>query len=60
MKVNEGKSKVMVLKGEEVLECGVHINGVHLDHVSKFKYLGCVLDESDTDGAECRKKETGP
>ena len=24
-----------------------------LEHVSEFKYLGCVLNESGTDGAEC-------
>ena len=30
--------------------------GVHLEHVSKFKYLGCVLDESGADGAECSRK----
>ena len=27
-----------------------------LDHVSEFKYLGCVLDESGTEGAECHRK----
>ena len=27
-----------------------------LDHVSEFKYLGCVLDEIGSDDAECRKK----
>ena len=36
LKVNAGKSKVIVLIGEEGLEC--------LEHVSEFKYLGCVLD----------------
>ena len=25
-------------------------------HVSEFKYLGCVWDESGTDGAECSRK----
>ena len=40
LKVNAGKSKVMVLNREEELEC--HIDGVHLEHVSEFKYLGCV------------------
>ena len=25
-------------------------------HVSEFKYMGFVLDESDTDGAECSRK----
>ena len=29
---------------------------MRLEHVSKFKYLRCVLDESGTDEAECRKK----
>ena len=27
-----------------------------LEHVSEFKYLGCVLNESGTDGAECSKE----
>ena len=51
-----GKSKVMVLNGEEGLECEVQVDGVRLKHVSEFKYLGCVLDESGTDGAECSRK----
>ena len=38
------------------LECEVHIDGVRLKHVSKFKYLGCVLNESGTDGAESSRK----
>ena len=46
--VSAGKSKVMVLGGEEGLECEVC--------VSEFKYLGCVLDESGTDGAEYSRK----
>ena len=49
LKVNPGKSKVMVLNGEEGLACEVHVDGVRLEHVSEFKYLGCVLDESGTD-----------
>ena len=40
---------VMVLGGEEGLECEVGINGICLEHVSEFKYLGCVLDEPGTD-----------
>ena len=33
---------------------------IRLEHVSKFKYLGCVLDEAGTDEAECsRKVESG-
>ena len=36
----------MALNGEEgLLECEVHVDGVNLEHVSEFKYLGCVLDE---------------
>ena len=46
----------MVLNGGEGLECEVHVDGIHLEHVSKFKYLGCVLDESGTDGAEHIRK----
>ena len=56
LKVTAGKSKVMVLNGEEGLECEVHIDGIRLEHVSEFKYSGCVLDESGTDGAECSRK----
>ena len=48
LKVNAGKSKVMVLNGEEGLENKVHVDGIHLKHASEFKYLGCVLDEPGT------------
>ena len=51
MKINTGKSKVMVLNGVEGLECEIRKNGMQLEHVSEFKYLGCVLDESGTDEA---------
>ena len=52
LKVNADKSKVMVLNGAYGLECEVHTHMmIHLEHVSEFKYLGCVLNESDTDGA---------
>ena len=46
LKVNADNSKVMVMNGEEGLACEVHVVGVRLEHVSEFKYLGCVLDES--------------
>ena len=60
LKVNKGKSKVMLLNGMDGLEWEVHVDWIHLEHVSEFKYLGCVLDESVTDGAECsRKVENG-
>ena len=54
VKLNAGK--VMVLNGDEELECEVHADGIRLEHVSEFKYLGCVLDESGTDWAECSRK----
>ena len=53
LKVNANKNKVMMLGGEKRLECEVCVDGIHLCHVSEFKYLGCVLDESGTDEAEC-------
>ena len=43
----------MVLKGEEGLECEAHIDRIHLEHVSEFKYLGCVFG---TDEVECSRK----
>ena len=46
------------MNGEKGLGCEVYIDGVRLEHVSEFKYLGCVLDQSGTDGAECRRKAT--
>ena len=52
LKVNVGNSKVMVRNGVEGLECEVHVDGIRLEHVSEYKYLGCVLDESGTDGAD--------
>ena len=49
-KVNACKSKVMVLNGEEGLESEVHVDEIRLEYVSEFKYFGCALDESSTDG----------
>ena len=43
------KSDVMILNREEGLECEIHVGGMQLEHVSEFKYLRCVLDESSTD-----------
>ena len=51
LKVNSGKSKVMVLNREERLECEVYIDRVCLEHVWEFKNLGCVLYEP-----ECSRK----
>ena len=55
LKVNSSKSKVMVLNGKEGLECEVCADGIRLQHVSEFKYLGCVLDESGMN-VECSRK----
>ena len=44
LKTDAGKRKVMVLGREEGLECEVCLDGIHSEHVSEFKYLGCVLD----------------
>ena len=44
-KVNAAKTKVMVLNGEDGLECEVHVDRTRLEHVSEFKYFRCVLNE---------------
>ena len=31
------------------------MDGTHLEQVSEFKYLRCILDGSDTDNEECRR-----
>ena len=56
LRVNAVKSKVMVLNGEAGLECEVSEDGVQLEHVSEFKYLGCVSNESGTDEEKCQRK----
>ena len=33
----------------ERMKCEIHIDGMDQEHVSKFKYLGYVLNESGTD-----------
>ena len=39
-----------------MLESEVCVDEILLEHVSEFRYLGCVLDESGTDEAECSRK----
>ena len=56
LKFNTSKRKVMLLGWEEGLECEVCVDVIRLEHVSEFKYLGYVLDESGTDGAKCNRK----
>ena len=46
----------MVMNGEEGLECEVQVDGIRLYHVPEFKFLGCALDDSGRDGAECSRK----
>ena len=41
LKVSADKSKVVVLSGEEGLECQVLVDGLRLEHMSEFKYFGC-------------------
>ena len=53
VKVSADKSKVMVLNVEE---CEVCVDGMQLEDVSDFKYLGCISDESGTDGPEYSRK----
>ena len=59
LKFNAGKSKVMALSGQKGLECELCVDGIHLEHVSEFKYLGCALDKSGIDEAGCRGKFSG-
>ena len=45
-----------MLLGGKMLEYEVCVDQICLKHVSEFKYLGFVLDESGTDEAECSRK----
>ena len=54
--VNADKRKMMVLGGEEGLGYEIHVDGARLEQMSEFKYLGCVLNESGTEEAECCRK----
>ena len=38
------------------MECEVCVDRIYLEHVSEFKYLRCVLDESGTEEAGCSRK----
>ena len=41
LKVNADKSKVIMLNGEEGLECEICVDGIRLEDVSERKYIGC-------------------
>ena len=59
LKVRLSKSKERVVKGEEGLEHEVRVDGMQLEYVSEFKYLGCVTNESGTHEEKCGKKVVG-
>ena len=59
LKVNEYKSKLIVLTKGEGLECEVSVDGMRLKHMSEFKYFECALDESSTDDPECSRNVVG-
>ena len=40
-----------MLNGEEELVCEVFEDGMQLEHMTEYKYLGCVLNKSGTDKA---------
>ena len=42
LKINASNSRVMLLNGEEGLEYEISVDGLRLDDVSEFKYLGCI------------------
>ena len=53
LKANAGKSKVMLLNGEERLEYKVYVGGILLEHLN-------ILDDSSTYGVEyCRQVASG-
>ena len=51
LKVNAGKSKMMLMNGEEGLEYEIHVDGICLENISEI-----ILDESVTDGVKCSRK----
>ena len=55
LKINANKTKATVTGGEEGLECEVYVDGINLQHITEFKCLGCISDESSTGEAECRR-----
>ena len=45
----------MVLGREEGLECEVHIDRIHLEHVLESKYFRCAFEKSGIDTTECSR-----
>ena len=48
---------MLVLGGEEESICEALVDWNRMEYVSDFKYLRCVVDELDIDGAEYRRKK---
>ena len=48
-KAQENQIKVMVLREERRWVCLVSVEGKQSDHVSEFKYIGFLLNESGTE-----------
>src|SRR5678815_2137286 len=46
----------IVCKSEDCPRCEVMLDGEQLEQVFEFKYLGYMLDEKETDDAECSRK----
>ena len=38
------------------MECEVNVDGICLEHISKFKYLGLVFNETGINRSECSRK----
>ena len=54
---SEDDLRVMVGRFAEVyIRRGLKVSEIRLEHVSEFKYLRFVLEESGTDGTECSRK----
>ena len=45
-----------MLEEEKGSICEVSVDGKEFEHLSDFKHLGFVLNESSTDGMKCCKK----
>jgi hypothetical protein len=53
--INVEKSKVMVMNGVDV-QCHLEVDGVQLEQVPVFKYLGYMIENKGIDDVECDRK----
>jgi hypothetical protein len=56
MKINEKKTKVMMIGKEEAQQVQISINGNTLEQVHQFKYLGSLLSEDGRSEREIRAR----